>query len=63
MKQRNQKTEEEMEEIKRKQMELLESISGFLKTKHMTNYTKSKSEMDIEIASYIKEKEIETKLK
>lgn len=58
-----QKTEEEMEEIKRKQMELLESISGFSKDKaHDLIMQRVESEMDIEIASYIKEKEIETKL-
>ncbi|HOO67860.1 MAG TPA: ribonuclease Y [Bacilli bacterium] len=58
-----QKTEEEMEEIKRKQLELLENISGFSKEKaHDLIMKRVESDMEVEIASYIKEKEVETKL-
>lgn len=58
-----QKTEEEMEEIKKKQLELLENISGFSKEKaHDLIMERVESDMEVEIASYIKEKEVETKL-
>lgn len=58
-----QKTEEEMEEIKRKQLELLESISGFSKEKaHDLIMKRVESDMEVEIAAYIKEQEAETKL-
>lgn len=58
-----QKTEEEIEEIKKKELELLESISGFSKDKaHDLIMKRVEADMDVEIASYIKEREAETKL-
>jgi len=58
-----QKTEEEIEEIKKKELELLESISGFSKDKaHDLIMKRVEADMEVEIASYIKEKEAETKL-
>ena len=58
-----QKAEEEMEELKRKELEMLESISGFSKEKaHDMIMKRVESDMEIEIASYIKEKEVEAKL-
>lgn len=58
-----QKTEEEIEEIKRKELELLENISGFSKDKaHDLIMKRVEADMEVEIASYIKEKEAETKL-
>ena len=58
-----QKTEEEMEELKRKEMEMLESISGFSKEKaHDLIMKRVEGEMEIEVATYIKERESEAKL-
>lgn len=58
-----QKTEEEMEEIKKQQIELLEKISGYSKTQaHDLILKRIETEMDVEIAQYIKEREIEAKL-
>jgi ribonuclease Y len=58
-----QKTEEEMEEIKKEQIKLLESISGFSKEKaHDLLMKRVESEMENEIAAYIKEQEAEAKL-
>ncbi len=58
-----QKTEEEMEEIKKEQVKLLENISKFSKEKaHDLLLKKVEEEMENEIASFIKEKEAEAKL-
>lgn len=58
-----QKAEEEMEEIRKKQLELLEKISGFSKEKaHDMIMKRVESDMEVEISAYIKEKEIESKL-
>lgn len=58
-----QKTENEMEEIKKQQLELLESISGFSKEKaHDLIMKKVEEEMEKEVAEYIKEREVEAKL-
>ena len=58
-----QKTEEEMEELKKKELELLENISGFSKEKaHDMIMKRVEENMEVEIASYIKEREIEAKL-
>jgi len=58
-----QKTEEEMEELKKKQLELLESISGFSKEKaHNLIMKRVESDMEVEITTYIKERQAEAKL-
>ncbi|MBQ1812722.1 MAG: ribonuclease Y [Bacilli bacterium] len=58
-----QKAEEEMEELKRKEMELLESISGFSKEKARDMIMKRvESDLEVEITSMIKERENEAKL-
>ena len=58
-----QKTEDEMEEIKKQQIELLEKISKYSKEQaHDLIMKRIESEMENEIASYIKEREIEAKL-
>ena len=58
-----QKTEEEMEEIKKQQLDLLEKIADFSKEKaHDLIMKRVEADMDVEISSYIKEREIETKL-
>lgn len=58
-----QKAEEEMEEIKRKELELLENISGFSKEKARDMIMKRvESDLEVEITSMIKEREIEAKL-
>ncbi len=58
-----QKTEIEMEEIKKQQLELLEKISGFSKEKARELVMKKvEEEMEKEIAEYINEREVEAKL-
>lgn len=58
-----QKTESEMEEIKKKQLELLEKISGFSKDKARELILKKvEEETEDEIIEYIKEREVEAKL-
>ncbi|MFA5409535.1 MAG: ribonuclease Y, partial [Bacilli bacterium] len=58
-----QKTETEMEEIKKQQLALLESISGFSKEKaHDLIMKKVEGEMENEISVYIREREAEAKL-
>ena len=58
-----QKAEEEMEEMKRKELELLESISGFSKEKARDMIMKRvESDLEVEITSMVKEREIEAKL-
>ena len=58
-----QKAEEEMEELKRKELELLESISGFSKDKARDMLIKRvEADLEVEITSMIKEREIEAKL-
>lgn len=58
-----QKAEEEMEEIKKKELELLESISGFSKEKARDMIMKRvEGDLEVEITSMIKEKEAEAKL-
>ena len=58
-----QKTEEEMEELKKKELELLESISGFSKEKARDMIMKRvESDLEVEINSMIKERENEAKL-
>ena len=58
-----QKAEEEMEEIKKKELEMLESISGFSKEKARDMIMKRvESDLEVEITSMIKEKQIEAKL-
>jgi len=52
-----------VEEIKRQQLDLLESISGFSKEKAKSTILKRIEEMmDLEISSYIKDREAEAKL-
>ena len=58
-----QKAEEEMEELKRRELELLESISGFSKDKARDMLIKRvEDDLEVEITSMIKEREIEAKL-
>ncbi len=58
-----QKAEEEMEELKRKELELLENISGFSKEKARDMIMKRvESDLEVEITSMIKERENEAKL-
>ena len=58
-----QKAEEEMEELKRKELEMLESISGFSKEKARDMIMKRvESDLEVEITSMIKERENEAKL-
>ena len=58
-----QKAEEEMEELKKREMELLESISGFSKEKARDLIMKRvESDLEVEITSMVKEREIEAKL-
>ena len=58
-----QKAEEEMEELKKKEMEILESISGFSKEKAKDMIMKRvEDDLEVEITSLIKEKEAEAKL-
>lgn len=58
-----QKAEEEMEELKKRELELLESISGFSKDKARDMIMKRvESDLEVEITSMIKEREIEAKL-
>lgn len=58
-----QKAEEEMEEIKKKELDLLESISGFSKEKAKDMIMKRvEGDLEVEITSMIKEKEEEAKL-
>ena len=58
-----QKAEEEMEELKKREMELLESISGFSKEKARDLIMKRvENDLEVEIASMVKEREIEAKL-
>lgn len=58
-----QKAEEEMEEIKKKELDLLESISGFSKEKAKDMIMKRvEGDLEVEITTLIKEKEAEAKL-
>ena len=58
-----QKTEEEIEEIKRKELELLENISGFSKDKaHDLIMKRVEEDMAREMAEFIKEKESAARL-
>ncbi len=58
-----QKAEEEMEEIRKKELELLESISGFSKEKARDLIMKRvEADLESEIISMIKEREMEAKL-
>ena len=58
-----QKAEEEMEELKKQELELLESISGFSKEKARDMIMKRvESDLEVEITSMIKEREEEAKL-
>lgn len=58
-----QKAEEEMEELKKRELELLESISGFSKDKARDMIMKRvEADLEVEITSMIKEREIEAKL-
>ena len=58
-----QKTEIEMEEIKKQHLDLLEKISGFSKDKARELVMKKvEEEMEKEIAEYINEREVEAKL-
>ena len=58
-----QKAEEEMEEIKKKELEMLESISGFSKEKARDMIMKRvEADLEVEITSMIKERQIEAKL-
>ena len=58
-----QKGEEEMEELKKREMELLESISGFSKEKARDLIMKRvENDLEVEITSMVKEREIEAKL-
>ena len=58
-----QKAEEEMEELKKKEMEILESISGFSKEKAKDMIMKRvEADLEVEITSLIKEREAEAKL-
>jgi len=58
-----QKAEEEMEELKKRELELLESISGFSKEKARNMIMKRvESDLEVEITSMIKERESEAKL-
>lgn len=58
-----QKAEEEMKELKKREMELLESISGFSKEKARDLIMKRvENDLEVEITSMVKEREIEAKL-
>jgi len=58
-----QKAEEEMEEIKKKELDLLEKISGFSKDKARDMIMKRvEADLEVEITSMIKEREVEAKL-
>ena len=58
-----QKAEEEMEELKKKELELLENISGFSKEKARDLIMKRvENDLEVEITSMVKEREIEAKL-
>ena len=58
-----QKAEEEMEEIKKKELDLLEKISGFSKDKARDMIMKRvEADLEVEITSMIKERENEAKL-
>ena len=58
-----QKAEEEMEELKKQELQLLESISGFSKEKARDMIMKRvESSLEVEITSMIKEREAEAKL-
>lgn len=58
-----QKAEEEMEEIKKKELDLLEKISGFSKDKARDMVLKRvEADLEVEITSMIKEREVEAKL-
>lgn len=58
-----QKTEDEMEGLKKQQLDLLEKISSFSKEKaHDLLMKRVESEMENEMAQYIKEQEAEAKL-
>ena len=58
-----QKAEEEMEELKKREMELLESISSFSKEKARDLIMKRvENDLEVEITSMVKEREIEAKL-
>ncbi|MDD4027675.1 MAG: ribonuclease Y [Bacilli bacterium] len=58
-----QKTEVEVEEVKKQQLELLEKIANYSKDQaHDLILKRVESEMDVEIANYIKEREVEAKL-
>ncbi len=58
-----QKAEEEMEELKKKELELLENISGFSKEKARDLIMKRvESDLEVEITSLVKEREMEAKL-
>lgn len=58
-----QKAEEEMEEIKKKELDLLEKISGFSKEKARDMIMKRvEADLEVEITSMIKEREVEAKL-
>ena len=58
-----QKAEEEMEELKKQELQLLESISGFSKEKARDMIMKRvESALEVEITSMIKEREAEAKL-
>ena len=58
-----QKAEEDMEELKKKELELLENISGFSKEKARDLIMKRvESDLEVEITSLVKEREMEAKL-
>lgn len=58
-----QKAEEEMENLKKKEMEMLESISGFTKEKAREMImSRVESALEVEITSMVKEREMEAKL-
>ena len=58
-----QKAEEEMEELKKKELEMLENISGFSKEKARDMIMKRvEADLEVEITSMVKEREIEAKL-
>ncbi|MDD2469406.1 MAG: ribonuclease Y [Bacilli bacterium] len=58
-----QKTENEMEEVKKQQLDLLEKISGFPRDKARDLIMKKvEEEMEMEVAEYIRERESEAKI-
>ena len=58
-----QKAEEEIEKLKEKELEMLESISGFSKEKARDMVMKRvEADLEVEITSMVKEREVEAKL-